>query len=280
MKLTFGTLPSGVQAGTTTEVTFDITDDDDPQVTVSFGAGAYTVAEGGTQAVTVTLSADPERTVDIPLVATYEGGATAADYSGVPASLTFDAGVLLKTITFTATQDTEDDDDERVLLAFASLPDRVSAGTTNQVTFDITDDDDPQVTVSFGQAAYTVAEGETVTVRVTLSADPERTVAILLTATNQGATSADYSGVPASLTFNTGETLKTIPFLRNGGRGRRGRGEREAHLRDAADRGAGGKDRRGHRQHRRRLQGSGHLVRHRDVRRHGAFGGQVQPAHR
>ena len=213
VKLTFGTLPSGVQAGTTTEVTFDITDDDDPQVTASFGAGAYTVAEGGMQAVTVTLSADPERTVDIPLVATYEGGATAADYSGVPASLTFDAGVLLKTITFTATQDTEDDDDERVLLAFASLPDRVSAGTTNQVTFDITDDDDPQVTVSFGQAAYTVAEGETVTVRVTLNADPERTVAILLTATDQGsATSADYSGVPASLTFNTGETLKTIPF--------------------------------------------------------------------
>ena len=213
VKLTFGTLPSGVQAGTTTEVTFDITDDDDPQVTASFGAGAYTVAEGGTQAVTVTLSADPERTVDIPLVPTYEGGATAADYSGVPASLTFDAGVLLKTITFTATQDTEDDDDERVLLAFGSLPERVSAGTTNQVIFDITDDDDPQVTVSFGQAGYTVAEGETVTVRVTLSADPERTVAIPITAMNQGgATSADYSGVPASLTFNTGDTLKTVTF--------------------------------------------------------------------
>ena len=213
VKLTFGTLPSGVQAGTTTEVTFDITDDDDPQVTVSFGAGAYTVAEGGMQAVTVTLSADPERTVDIPLVPTYEGGATVADYSGVPASLTFDAGVLLKTITFTATQDTEDDDDERVLLAFGSLPGRVSAGATNQVIFDITDDDDPQVTVSFGQAGYTVAEGETVTVRVTLSADPERTVAIPITPMNQGgATPADYSGVPSSLTFNTGDTLKTITF--------------------------------------------------------------------
>ena len=213
VKLTFGTLPSGVQAGTTTEVTFDITDDDDPQVTASFGAGAYTVAEGGMQAVTVTLSADPERTVVIPLVPTYEGGATAADYSGVPASLTFDAGELSKTITLTATQDTEDDDDERVLLAFGSLPPRVSAGTTNQVIFDITDDDDPQVTVAFGQAAYTVAEGETVTVRVTLSADPERTVGIPITAMNQGgATPADYSGVPSSLTFNTGDTLKTVTF--------------------------------------------------------------------
>ena len=206
-------LPAGVSASGTVESTVTITDDDDPQVTVSFGAGAYTVAEGGMQAVTVTLSADPERTVDIPLVPTYEGGATAADYSGVPASLTFDAGVLLKTITFTATQDTEDDDDERVLLAFGSLPGRVSAGTTNQVIFDITDDDDPQVTVSFGQAAYTVAEGETVTVRVTLSADPERTVAIPITAMNQGgATPADYSGVPAILTFNTGDMLKTITF--------------------------------------------------------------------
>ena len=210
--LGFGTLPSMVSAGTPATTTVSITDDDDPQVTVSFEADAYTVAEGGMQAMTVTLSADPERTVVIPLTHTPQGGAGSTDYS-VPTSVTFNSGELSKTITFTAAQDAEDDDEERVLLAFGSLPERVSAGTTNQVTFDITDDDDPQVTVSFGQAAYTVAEGEMVMVRVTLSADPERTVAILLTATNLGgASSADYSVVPASLTFNTGDTLKTITF--------------------------------------------------------------------
>ena len=41
------------------------TDDDDPDVTVSFGVSTYTAAEGGTATVTVTLSADPERTVEV-----------------------------------------------------------------------------------------------------------------------------------------------------------------------------------------------------------------------
>ena len=39
-----------------------------PEVTASFGQESYTVAEGGTQSVTVTLNADPERTVTIPIV--------------------------------------------------------------------------------------------------------------------------------------------------------------------------------------------------------------------
>ena len=62
-----------------------ITDDDVPAVTVSFGAASYAVAEGSSRTVTVELSADPERTVVIPIVTANQGGADAADYSGVPA---------------------------------------------------------------------------------------------------------------------------------------------------------------------------------------------------
>ena len=68
--------------------------------------------------MTVTLSADPERTVEVPITTTNQGGATSADYSGVPASVTFDAGDTSKTFDFAATQDTEDDDGESVKLAF------------------------------------------------------------------------------------------------------------------------------------------------------------------
>ena len=50
MLLGFGTsLPAGVSASGTVETVVSIVDDDDPQVTVSFGGGAYTVPEGGTQ---------------------------------------------------------------------------------------------------------------------------------------------------------------------------------------------------------------------------------------
>ena len=189
--------------------------DDEVTVTVQFGATTYEVVEGETVTVAVTLSADPERTVVIPITHTPRSGAESpADYS-VPQSVTFDAGEMSKTITFTAAQDDVDDDGESVLLAFgAPLPGGVSLGTTVTTTVSITDDDDPQVAVSFDRASYRVLEGDTVTVGVTLSGDPKRTVEIPLTATDYGgASSEDYSGVPSSVTINAGETSKTFEFM-------------------------------------------------------------------
>ena len=215
VKLSFGaTLPDGVSAGTTATSTVTITDDDVPSVTVSFGAASYTVTEGASRTVTVTLDADPERTVVIPMEKTNQDGATTADYSGVPPSVTFGSGDTEKTFVFTAETDTVDDDGESVKLSFgATLPDGVSAGTTATSTVTITDDDVPSVTVSFGAASYTVTEGASRTVTVTLDADPERTVVIPMEKTNQdGATTADYSGVPPSVTFGSGDTEKTFVF--------------------------------------------------------------------
>ena len=80
-----------------------ITDDDVPSVSVSFEQGSYTVAEGSSVTVEVKLSADPERTVTIPLTKANQGGATAADYSGVPANVVFDSGDTEKTFSLTAT---------------------------------------------------------------------------------------------------------------------------------------------------------------------------------
>ena len=97
-----------------------ITDDDDPQVNISYGQAEYTAAEGGSVTVTVELDADPERTVVIPVTHTARAGATSADYSGVPENVTFDAGETEKTFTFSADDDTVDDDDEEVLLGFGA----------------------------------------------------------------------------------------------------------------------------------------------------------------
>ena len=213
VKLEFGTLPDRVSEGTQDETTISIGDDDDPHVTVEFGSATYSADEGGSATVRITLSADPERTVVIPLVKTEQGGISTADYSGVPTNVTFNARETAKTFTFSATHDDLDDDDESVKLSFGAMPDaRVSPGTTDEVTLSIDDDDNPHVTVQFTQAEYTVVEGSNVGVRITLSADPERTVSIPIPAANQeGATSADYT-VPASVTFDAGEKEKTVTF--------------------------------------------------------------------
>ena len=225
VKLTFGsTLPTGVTEGTTNESVVSINDDDLPaDVDVEFEQSSYTVAEGSTVTVKVTLSEDPERTVTIGITKADQGGASSSDYSGVPASVSFGATETEKTFTFAATADSVDDDGESVKLTFGTLPTGVTEGTTKEAIVSITDDDVPSVTVEFGAVAYSVAESDDTTttetkenevsVTVTLSADPERTVTIPITKTNQdGASSADYSGIPASVVFNSGDTEKTFTF--------------------------------------------------------------------
>ena len=110
-------------------------------VTVSFGQGSYRVAEGDAVDVTVTLSADPERTVEIPTSTSNQGGATPADYTVTPTTVTFNSGETSKSLTFAATQDGVDDDDESVGLGFENLPAGVSAGTTDEATVFITDEE-------------------------------------------------------------------------------------------------------------------------------------------
>ena len=218
VKLSFGALPSGVTAGTTNEATVAITDDDDPVVTVSLSPASATVTEGASATVTVSLDKDPERPVEITLVATGQGVtaeqvATSADYTGVPERVTFQIGETSKTFNLMVTQDTVDDDGESVKITFGTtLPAGVMAGTAKETVITITDDDDPQLDVSFEQSSYTVTEGSTVTVTVKLNADPERSVTIPLTRTNQDAADADYSGVPTSLTFVSGETERSFVF--------------------------------------------------------------------
>ena len=213
VKLGFGNLPMGVSAGSTDETTISITDDDVPSVTVSFEQSSHTAPEGNSVTVKVVLSADPERTVTIPLLKVNQGGASSADYSGVPQNVVFNSGDTEKTFDFEATADSIDDDGESVRVSFGSLPDQVSAGTHSGTTISITDDDVPSVTVSFEQPSYTAPEGSSVTVKVRLSADPERTVTIPLSKTNQGgASNSDYSNVPANVVFNSGDTEKTFSF--------------------------------------------------------------------
>ena len=187
----------------TVEVTITVTDD--PQVTVSFGASTYTVAEGDTVEVTVTLSADPERQVVIPLTHTPRGEAGPTDYS-VPGSVTFDTGDTSKTITFTATQDAIDDDGESVLLGFGtSLPAGVSVGTTVTTTVSI-DDDDDDAGVSVSEAALTIGEGSSGTYTIVLRSQPTADVTVTI---NDPSGNTGVTADPASLTFSSSDWSST-----------------------------------------------------------------------
>ncbi|MCY4530593.1 MAG: hypothetical protein OXD46_16395, partial [Chloroflexi bacterium] len=131
------------------DVTVTVSDNDAVPVTVSFASATYSVEESDDSTtndmtenevvVTVTLSADPERTVTIPITTTNQGGAASADYSGVPENVEISSGATSASFTFTATHDTADDDGESVDLAFGTLPTGVTAGTPDETTVTIND---------------------------------------------------------------------------------------------------------------------------------------------
>ena len=198
------------------------------QTTVTFGASSYTAAEGGAATtVTVALSAAASATVTIPLTKTHRGGATAADYSGVPSNVTFTAGQTRRTFTVTATDDADKDGGESVQLGFGTLPAGYAPGARRTATVTLVDDDATLI-VNFGTERHTtvkVRESDTVWHRFTFSlstsrygppnGNPQQPVTIPLVVTHRGgATPADYEvrgrRTLTSVTFGVGESVTSF----------------------------------------------------------------------
>ncbi|MXY16825.1 MAG: hypothetical protein F4057_08085 [Acidobacteria bacterium] len=207
---------------------------------VYFDRTEYTASEGGAGArVTVRLNAPWKHAEALKvMLSTTElnGGASEADFRGVPASVTFQPGQTAVSFTVRATNDNEDDDGESIRFgintrgyhdettgttrlgvdAVSSHPEDLEHLKTGQgphtVTVHLKDNNGPRaVTVSFGEGAYTATEGGAdATVEVRLSERPGRQLVVPLTRTHNGAGTGDYSGVPESLTFGSNENAKTL----------------------------------------------------------------------
>ena len=221
LQLGFDTLPSGVLLGSPSTATVALVQDADVSTWyVWFGESSYTATEGGSAEISVHLNSPwkPElnEALTVPLFdPQHRGGASADDYSGLPESVTFRPGQTRTSFTMRATEDSEDDDGESVLIQFRRWSQADLEGGRygpHNTTLHIADNDgEKAVTVSFDAANYTAAEGgATATVRLRLDAAPGRSVTIDLTKTHRGATAADYSGLPGSVTFGASETAKSF----------------------------------------------------------------------
>ena len=192
------------------------------ETTVTFTGSSYTASEGqGEKAITVELSAPPSAQVTIPLAVTHRGGATAADYSGPPSSLTFAAGRTRFTFGVKATDDSHADAGESVRIGFGTLPDGYAPGERPTATVTLEDNDDADLLLNFGTERHTtvqVLESDTVWHRFTLSlstrswgppnGNPQQPVTIPLVVTHRGGTTTeDYEGIPSSVTFGVGQSV-------------------------------------------------------------------------
>ena len=203
----FGSLPSTVEAGSRTETTVHLGDNDG--LSVSFGKTFYKTREGGEPAtVKVQLNGAPSSSVTIPLTRDNRNGTTNADYSGVPPSVTFGPSETVQTFAVTAQRDNDAEDAEEVRIGFGALPSNVGAGNPSTTSVALEDD----LSVAFGAASYTAAEGgagATVTVRLTRSWGAPFTLPLTVE-WQGGASTSDYSGIPGSVTFRGDETTQTF----------------------------------------------------------------------
>ncbi len=205
-------------ASTGLQVTGDeiqITDDDGPPTfSVVDGSGD----EGDEVTFAVTRAGASGNVVTVQwATALVEGGATAADFTAVPATtLTFGAGVTAHTVTVTTLEDTLDEPNEEFAVTLTGAakaeddPGTAPTITDATATGTITDDD---AVPSFSVADGSGDEGDGLTFVVTRTGAVSNVVTVqwATALVADGASATDFTAVPATtLTFAAGDTKQTV----------------------------------------------------------------------
>ena len=202
--------------GVTTHYCYNCIDIVDvPPLEVSFGSATYSVDEGSSRTVTVSLSSAPGRNVVVPLV--FAGTATSTTDYTAPASVTFGPTDTQASFAVSASTDTVDDDNETVVVSFGALPTGIIEGTPTQTTVTINDVPPPPV-VSLSDTALSVAETNTTGVSITAVLDKPAPTAASVTVTATGAArgaGSCYPGVEfylssSSFSFGVGASSASI----------------------------------------------------------------------
>ena len=188
------------------------------ELTVTFEQANYTVTEGNSATITVTVSPAADRALSIDISAT-STNAESGDYSPTSTTVNFVSGETSQTFTISTTRDS-DRDNETVSLGFGQLPAAVGPGTqsTAQLTIDDTTpapsnnggNNPSPLSVSFQQASYTVTEGSSRTITVNVSPAADRALSIRISASSSNAESGDYSVSGTPLVFASGDSSKTF----------------------------------------------------------------------
>ncbi len=208
----FATITAATATGTIT--------DNDPTPTLSIND--VSKVEGGPTtttafAFTVTLSAASGRAVTVAY-STADGTATAVsgDYIASADTISFAPGETTKTVTITVNGDSEHEANETFTVNLSAPTNATLAKSAGVGTIT---DDDPGPSMSISDATVTEGNSGTVTAlfTVSLSAASGTTITVAYATADGTATApSDYAAKTGTLTFNPGQTSKTIAVTVNG----------------------------------------------------------------
>lgn len=185
---------------------------DDSLVSIS---GGGTIVEGNTGTKSVTFTVTLSIASDAPVTVTYataNGTATlaGADYRAASGTLTFTPGQTSKTLTVLVNGDRLAEADEYF---YVNLTGVTGAGIANGSAFATIRDDEPRISIGdVSKAEGKKGQSTLFTFTVTLSAAYDQAVTMSFRTVNGTATTGDndYIARTGALTFNPGETSKTI----------------------------------------------------------------------
>ncbi len=188
--------------------------------TLQFSGATYNVGEdAGDATITVTRTGGADGAVGVGYATSDGGTATAgSDYTETSGALTFADGETEKTFRVPITNDAIDEPDETVNLTLSGPTGEAALGVRSTATLTIADNDDPP---SLSIADVAVIEGDTGTVAadftVSLSATSGKTATVDFETTDDTAIApGDYASTSDTLTFEPGQTQKTITVNVNG----------------------------------------------------------------
>ena len=196
--------------GSPAEATLTVLDNDEmPTVQIS-GEVIDVDEDAGEAVVTVTLGQPSGREVSVAFATAAETAVAGDDYETITGTLTFAPGETSGEIAISVLDDEMDEADETLALTISNFVNaRVGSNSDAQVRIV---DNDAEPTVSFDQEIYPVQENQGPAVlTISLSAPSGQTVSVRYKS-NGGSASAggDYAAVDKKLTFDPGETSKTV----------------------------------------------------------------------
>jgi YD repeat-containing protein len=211
-RLNSSTVSGGTNNGQQTSTSFDPAGNRSNYSVAGAPAASLSIAnanvtEGGTAIVTVTRAGSLTGTTTVNY-ATANGSAVApGDYASASGTLTFAAGESSKNISIT----TVDDNSYKDITTFTVSLSSPSAGTgiaRATATVNITDNDVvPKLSISDA----TVVEGTSANLTVTRSGLTSTAVSVnYATANGSAVAPGDYGATSGTLTFQAGETAKTV----------------------------------------------------------------------
>jgi hypothetical protein len=189
--------------------------DDDPRPILSINDVNVTEGSGNVNAkFTVSLTGASSQNVTVDYATGPGTASVGTEYTTKSGTLTFTPGQAMKTVTIVTKGDLVDEPNENFVV---NLTNPVNAGFgTAQGTATILDDDDasPAIAASIADPAP-VTEGnsgtQNVILTVTLSAAPSQTVKVgYATASGSATSGSDFNNKTGTLTFNPGQTSKTL----------------------------------------------------------------------